>query len=86
MAEQLRIVFKQYDVPAYFKPSNTINQLLVWSKDKILKEQVVEPVHHIPCGTCKVSYIGETERSLKSRFIEHRGTAQAKQQTVFKAK
>ncbi len=38
VAEQLRIVFKQYDVPAYFKPSNTIKQHLVWPNDKILKE------------------------------------------------
>ncbi len=68
VAEQLRRVFKDYDVPAYFKPSNTIKQLLVWPKDKILNEQVVGPVYHIPCDTCESSYIGETERSLKSRF------------------
>ncbi len=72
VAEQLRRVFKHYDVPAYFKPSNTIKLLLVWPKDKILKEQVVGPVYHIPCDTCQASYLGETERSLKSRFMEHR--------------
>ncbi len=72
VAEQLRRVFKQYDVPAYFKPSNTLKQLLVQPKDKILKERVVGPVYYIPCDTCEASYIGETERSLKSRFVEHR--------------
>ncbi len=72
VAEQLRGVFKNYDVPAYFKPSNTLKQLLVWHKDNILKEWVVGPVYDIPCDTCEASYIGETERSLKSRFMEHR--------------
>ncbi len=72
VAEQLRRVFKHYDVPAYFKPSNTIKQHLLWPKDKILKERVVGQVCHIPCDTCEVSYIGETERSQKSRFMEHR--------------
>ncbi len=42
--EKLRRVFKQYDLPAYVKPSNTIKQLLVQPKDKILKEGVVGPV------------------------------------------
>ncbi len=41
-------------------------------KDKILKEGVVGTVYHIPCDTCEASYIGETERSLKSKFMEHR--------------
>ncbi len=44
----LRRVFKHYDVPAYFKPLNTIKQHLVLPKDKILKEWVVGPVYHIP--------------------------------------
>ncbi len=70
--EQLRKIFKHYDVPAYFKPSNTIKQLLVRPKDKILKEWVVGPVYHIQCDTCEVSYIGETEGSLKSRFMKQR--------------
>ncbi len=53
VAEQLRRVFKHYDVPAYCKHSNTIIQLLVWPKDKILKERVVRPVYHIPCDTVR---------------------------------
>ncbi len=66
VAEQLRRVFKHYDVPAYFKPSNSIKQLLVRPKDKILKEWAVGPVYHIPCDTCESSYIGETGGSQPS--------------------
>ena len=57
-------VFKQYDVPAFFKPMKTLGQL--FGKDKIFKERVVGPVYHIPCDWCDASYIGETERSSKA--------------------
>ena len=71
--EQIRRVFKQYDVlPAYFKPMNTLRQLLVRLKDKILKEHLVGPLWHIPCDSCDVPYTGKTERSSKARFLEHR--------------
>ena len=30
------------------------------------------PVYHIPGDLCDASYIDETERSLKARFLEHR--------------
>ena len=36
--EEIRRVFKQYDVPAYYKYMNTLRQLLVRPKDKILKK------------------------------------------------
>ena len=72
VSEQLRRVYKQYDVPAFFKPANTLRQLLVRPKDKLDKEKVVGPVYKISCNMCDASYIGETERSLKARFQEHR--------------
>lgn len=72
VSEQLRRTFKRFEVPLYFKPSNTLRQLLVRPKDPLAKEKVVGPVYHIPCEECPASYIGETERSLKARFSEHR--------------
>ena len=41
-------------------------------KDPVGKEKVVGPVYKITCDCCDASYIGETERSLKARFDEHR--------------
>ena len=41
-------VIKQFDVPM-----NTLRQLLVRPKDKILKELVVGQVYHIPYGSCE---------------------------------
>ena len=68
--KQIRRVLKQYEaLPAYFEPMNTLHQLLVRLKDKILKEQVVGPLWDIPCDSCDVSYTGKTERSSKARFF-----------------
>ena len=72
VSEQLRRVYRQYDLQTCFKPCNTIRQQLVRPKDTVSKEKVCAPVYHIPCDSCEAAYIGETERSLKARFSEHR--------------
>ena len=46
---------------------NKLQQLLVKPKDPVSTENVVEPVCKM-CEECETSYVGETERSLKSRF------------------
>ena len=71
VSETIRRVFRKYDIPLYFKPMNTLRQLLARPKDKIEKEKVVGPVYHIHCADCDASYIGETEHSLNARFQEH---------------
>ena len=77
-SEALRRIFGNYGIRAYFKPTRTLRQLLVSPKDKTEKKDTVGPVYMIPCqgqttrGLCSESYIGETERSLKTRFLEHR--------------
>ena len=71
-SEELRRIFKKYEVPCYFKPTNTLRQLLVRPKDQLDKSKMCGPVYRIPCEDCPASYVGETERSLKARFLEHR--------------
>ena len=56
----------------YFKPTNTLRHILVWPKDRVIKERVVCLVYHISYEDCDASYIGDTGRSLKVRFVEHR--------------
>ena len=68
----MRRAFGKYGIPTYFKPTNTLRQLLVKPKDPVNKENVVGPVYKIKCEECDAVYIGETERSLKARFSEHR--------------
>ena len=71
ISEQMRRVFGKYIIPAYFKPTNTLQQLLVTLKDPMGKENVVGPVYKIKCEECDAVYVCETERSLKARFSEH---------------
>ena len=77
-SEAIKRTFGNYGVKVAFKPTQTLRQLLVAPKDKTEKKDVAGPVYYIPCqgkthrGPCKESYIGETERSLKTRFLEHR--------------
>ena len=77
-SEALRRIFGSYGIRACFKPTRTLRNLLVSPKDKTEKKDTVGPVYLIPCqgkttrGQCTDSYIGETERSLKTRILEHR--------------
>ena len=66
--EQIKRVF---GIPTYFKPTNALRQLLVNPKDPVYKENMVGLVYKIKCEECEATYVGETERSLKSRFNEH---------------
>ena len=71
-SEELKRTFGGYGIPAYFKPTNTLRQLLVHPKDPVGKDKVVGPLYKISCEECEATYVGETERSLKARFGEHR--------------
>ena len=72
LTEPLRRIYKQYGASSYVRPSNTLRQQLVRAKDPIPKTRVTGPVYHILCLTCEADYVGETERSLKAGFDEHR--------------
>ena len=72
VSEQMKRVMKGYGLTVYFKYTNTLRQILMQPKDKMINERVVCPVYHISYANCDESYIGEIGRSLKSRFMEHR--------------
>ncbi|XP_070532995.1 uncharacterized protein [Ptychodera flava] len=78
ISEALKRTFNSYGILVCFKPTQTLRQLLVAPKDKTAKKDITGPVYMIPCqgqtdkGPCTQFYIGETERSLKTRFLEHR--------------
>ena len=77
LSEALRRKFATYHIPVYFKPQNTLRQQLVAPKDKSDKGDICGPVYYIKCeGSdhehCDNVYIGETERTLRARFSEHR--------------
>ena len=66
-SEQFHKILKECDIPAYFNLKNTLRQLLVHPKEK-----VVGPVYHIHREDCDVSYVGEMEWSLEARFLKNR--------------
>ncbi|XP_072039555.1 uncharacterized protein [Amphiura filiformis] len=78
ISDALKRIYSSYGIRVCFKPTRTLRQLLVAPKDKTDKKDVTGPVYLIPCqgqttrGPCSESYIGETGRSLKTRFLEHR--------------
>ena len=55
----MRRVFRSFDIPAYFKPINTPQQLLIHSKDKVEQGKGVGPVYHITCDDCDATYVGK---------------------------
>ncbi|XP_066279172.1 uncharacterized protein [Branchiostoma lanceolatum] len=78
LSEGLRRIFNAHGIRTCFKPTRTLRSLLVSPKDKTPKGGKCGVVYHIPCqgqnikGPCKETYVGETERSLKTRFNEHK--------------
>ena len=83
-SEALKRTFQNYGVKVVFKPTQTLRQYLVSPKDKTDKKDITGAVYHIPCqgittrGQCKETYIGETERNVKTRFNEHRRPSSTK--------
>jgi len=68
---------KDYGCTVYFKPRNTIRQLLCSPKDPAKKEEICGVVYQINCGgtrtqKCTSTYVGETSKTLKTRFDQHR--------------
>ena len=70
-----RIFKKTHKINVCFEPYRTLRQMLVRPKDKTDKSEFRGPVYKISCeGHEKLQqiYIGETERTLKACFSEHR--------------
>ena len=66
-----------YGVKSYIKPTRKLQEILCKPKDRLEQKEVCGPVYKIMCGggggdKCNETHIGETERSLKVRFLEHR--------------
>ena len=82
VAGKTQRIFKSAGVRSYLCPAQKIKQILSRPKDPIPPQDACGVVYHIKCdggeandeSPCSESYmyIGETERSLRSRFLEHR--------------
>ncbi len=50
---------------------NKLREILVKSKDRTPMEQQSGVVYQLKCDNCDTIYIGETRRSLRTRYKEH---------------
>ena len=64
-------VFKSHTIPSHHKPFNTIGSLLVSLKEKSNKEKQCSVVYSYKCSEWDKEYIGETARTVSTRFREH---------------
>ena len=71
LLEKLQRIFRTFGIPSYHKPQNTLRSLLVRPKDKTPKEKQCGLVYSFTCKECQNEYIGETARTLGTRFKEH---------------
>ena len=70
-------MIKSYGNRTHVKPTKKLKDILCKPKGQLEPKEVCDPVYKIVCGVsegddCPADYVGETERTLKARFAEHR--------------
>ena len=75
LSEELQRIYKQHGVQVYHKPYNTLRSMLVKPKDKSLLSDKCGVIYQVSCSAngCDDFYIGETARSMGTRFKDHTG-------------
>ena len=63
--------FKKRNINLYHKAGQTLRQMLVHPKDKVMPNEQCGVVYETECQVCGERYIGETGRSLGERVEEH---------------
>ena len=70
--EKITRIFKAFYVKVCTKPIKTIKNILPTTKDFINFNQQTGAIYQIPCKNCSGIYIGETNRSFKTRCFAHK--------------
>ena len=71
LSEKLTHIFQDHGVRTYHKPINTIRSFLVHPKDKTPDHNKCGVIYKVQCPACTDFYVGETSRTLGTRFKEH---------------
>ena len=67
LSENLRRIFKTYNITSYHKPINTLRSQLVRPKDTTPIQNQCGVVYRIQCPECQQDYVGETGRNMGTR-------------------
>ena len=65
-------ILQPYNIRVAHRPITTLGHLLTNVKDKDEPNNRQGAVYKINCSDCQASYIGETDRNLKTRLTEHK--------------
>lgn len=71
LSQSVSRVLKPFNVSCTFKNVNDLAYLYNPLKDKTPLPFTSNVVYKIPCGGCDASYVGQTERWIKTRMSEH---------------
>lgn len=70
ITNRLKKVFKRHNMELVFSSTNKLKNKLGSTKDKTNEEEK-SGIYQISCKECGQIYIGQTRRSIKTRFKEH---------------
>ena len=68
LSEKLTNIYHDYGVSIYHVPINTIRFILVHPKDKTPDDNKCGVVYKFSCPQCTDTYVGETSRSVGTKF------------------
>ena len=71
-SETISRIPQPYNICVVHRPTTTLRQLLTNVKDRDEPNNRQGAVNKIKCSDCQASYIGETDRNLKTRLTEHK--------------
>ena len=71
LVRKIANLFKHINIQIAFKTTNTIQQLTHYPFHQNSAEQEKSGIYKLTCNTCKLSYIGQTSRSLQRKYNEH---------------
>ncbi|KAJ0057566.1 hypothetical protein NL108_009329 [Boleophthalmus pectinirostris] len=83
VSEKLQRIFRQHEIPVYFKTTDTLRQRLVHPKEKTPSHKQSNVLYSIQCSEdCSERYIGETKQLLHKRMYQHRGESSSGPQSA----
>ena len=77
-------MLKHTNIQIAFKTTNTVQYLTLPTTHQNTTVQEKSAIYKLTCNTCKLTYIGQTSRSLQQRYKEHIRYIKHPQHTIYK--